>query len=172
LRPRADVHCHAHGHSHSDPDADRNCNADLYQDGDSHADLAPRSDSGAYSDRRASDANRRGSYQRFSNRDVRIGTFATTHGLTGDGSLSALDATRILQYSVGLLSRFAAAQTCGSDWLFIPNEPMIADAYAIEPSLRSGTCSRGAYVYSPLTGNATGQNFTGVLLGDCTGNWH
>ena len=40
--------------------------------------------------------------------------------VTGNGSLSALDAANILQRQVGLLTRFSAATRCDSDWLFDP----------------------------------------------------
>jgi hypothetical protein len=35
----------------------------------------------------------------------------------------------------------------------------------------AGPCQPGAISCSPLVGNPSGQNFTAILFGDCTGNW-
>src|SRR5262249_5236122 len=43
-----------------------------------------------------------------------------TCDVSGNGTVGALDAALILQYSVGLISSFPAARTCGSDWAFMP----------------------------------------------------
>jgi hypothetical protein len=85
--------------------------------------------------------------------------------VTADGSLSALDATRILQLTVGLIPQFTAAQACNSDWLFIPVHG------GQGPVLNGGSCQPGAITLSQLPGDVSGQDFTALLLGDCTGNW-
>jgi hypothetical protein len=90
--------------------------------------------------------------------------------VTGNGSLSALDASRILQFAVGQLSRFAAAENCGSDWLFVPVGGG-AQARAIVPVLSDPTCQPGAFAYEPLQSSMTQQNFLAATFGDCTGNW-
>ncbi len=89
--------------------------------------------------------------------------------VSGNHTTSALDAAQILRYSVGALERFPVAETCGSDWMFLPT----ADdevGRAIPPSLDAG-CTRGAIAFEPLTGEAAAQDFSAVLFGDCTGNW-
>ena len=91
--------------------------------------------------------------------------------VTGNGSLSALDAANILQRQVGLLTRFSAATRCDSDWLFDPVATPGTGRRLITPLLSSSTCRRGAIAYEPLTGNQTQQDFVGILFGDCTGNW-
>ncbi len=91
--------------------------------------------------------------------------------VTGDGTLSTLDAAYILQRAVGNASPFPAAQTCASDWLFTPAATAAANQSPIEPALATGICQPGAIAFAPLAANAGGQSFTAILLGDCTGNW-
>ena len=63
----------------------------------------------------------------------------------GDGVLTALDAAYILQKSVGILE--GAFPGSGAEWYF-----------------------DGAKSFT-LTANKSGVDFTGILLGDVTGNW-
>jgi hypothetical protein len=91
--------------------------------------------------------------------------------VTGDGTLSALDAARILQYTVGALPQLPAAQLCGSDWLFVPSPAPAPQATSIAPSLSSGSCQPGGIAFAPLASDATGENFQAILIGDVTGNW-
>jgi hypothetical protein len=91
--------------------------------------------------------------------------------VTGNGSLSALDATRILQRQVGLLTRFAAADQCASDWIFAPVPSAALNQRLIQPALSTGSCTRGAIALEPMVGANTGQHFHAMLFGDCTGNW-
>ena len=91
--------------------------------------------------------------------------------VTGDGTVSALDATRILQYAVGLLPQLPAAQTCGSDWLFVPAPTAAPPASSIAPALSASTCQSGAIGFSALSSDASGEDFQAVLIGDVTGNW-
>jgi hypothetical protein len=90
---------------------------------------------------------------------------------TGNGSLTALDATRILQLAVGMRSRLPAAIACGSDWAFFPDVAGAPPPTLVTPSFAGGTCTLGAIVHDPLAGAAAGQNFRAAVLGDCTGNW-
>src|SRR5207249_2167691 len=100
-------------------------------------------------------------------------TFSSSQRLacdvTGDGTLSALDAVRILQYKVGLISTLPVADTCASDWVFVPASAG-ANAQVVEPAVSSGSCQTGAVEFQPLTGTLTNQDFSAVLFGDCTGN--
>ena len=91
--------------------------------------------------------------------------------VTGNGSLSALDAANILQRQVGLLPRFSAAVRCDSDWLFDPVATAGAGRRLITPLLTATSCRRGAIAYEPLSGDQGAQDFVGIVLGDCTGNW-
>lgn len=91
--------------------------------------------------------------------------------VTGSGTLSALDATRILQERVGLLETFPAVEACASDWLFVPSPAAVPNQTVVPPLLAPAACQRGAIAFAPLAGQATGQDFSAVLIGDCTGNW-
>ncbi|MEO8604017.1 MAG: dockerin type I repeat-containing protein [bacterium] len=90
--------------------------------------------------------------------------------VTGDGTVSALDAARILQLVAGLRSRLPVAEACGSDWVFIPDPAAIANQRLVTPQM-SPICAPGAIAFEPLAPPASGQDFLGVLFGDCTGNW-
>ena len=90
----------------------------------------------------------------------------------GNGIISALDAVFILQYAVGLIQSFPVAATCGSDWAFVPVPAPTPNQQLIQPQMTAGSCQPGAIVLSPLVGGADNQDFSAVLFGDCTGNWH
>ena len=91
--------------------------------------------------------------------------------VTGDGQLSALDATRILQFSVGVIPRLPVATTCGSDWTFMPEPPVSQQQSVIDPAIAGGSCSDGKIMLGDLVQDAADQNFHAILFGDCTGNW-
>jgi len=88
--------------------------------------------------------------------------------VTGDGTLSALDATKILQFSAGVINQLPVAALCHSDWLF---NPVSTQGSLVQPDVGGGACQTGAIVLNMQTGQATNQNFQGILFGDCTGNW-
>jgi hypothetical protein len=91
--------------------------------------------------------------------------------VNGNGALSAFDASLILRYAIGLISRFPVATTCNSDWAFIPDPLPAANQALIQPQPGQTTCTPGAVAYHPLTASAGQQNFLALLFGDCTGNW-
>lgn len=90
---------------------------------------------------------------------------------TGDGTISTLDAVYLLQFSAGLIDRLPVAKLCDSDWLFYPLPGSEENQQVVTPAMISGACQQGAIVLNPLVGSAPQQNFSGILLGDCTGNW-
>ena len=93
--------------------------------------------------------------------------------VTGNGSLSTLDATVILQFKVGLVGNFPLAQSCASDWLFVPTPSPVPNQSIIAPlSTTVDGCRPGAIEFQPLAGQAANQDFAAILIGDCTGNWH
>lgn len=96
---------------------------------------------------------------------------AVAADVTGDGTVTPLDASRILQFVVGKLAKFPVAGICGSDWAFVPNPVAAANQQVMLPLLGGGTCQHGEIAYVPLAETVSGQNFLGVLFGDCTGNW-
>ncbi len=79
--------------------------------------------------------------------------------VSGNGSISPFDASYILRYSVGLISSFPV----GADWGFVPNSFVIDENNWNE--------APDSIDYSPLNSNQTGQDFTGIVYGDVTGNW-
>jgi sugar lactone lactonase YvrE len=90
--------------------------------------------------------------------------------VSGNGSVSALDASLILRYKVGLDPSLRAANTCGS-WLFRPIPASVPHQVVIEPSPSISPCRVGTIAYDPLMTDAPRQDFVGILFGDCTGNW-
>jgi hypothetical protein len=90
---------------------------------------------------------------------------------TGNGSISSLDAARILQRVVGKIPALPVAQTCGSDWAFLPDADAMLHQSVIDPILTTGNCQAGSIAFTPLGGDAQHRDFRAVLFGDCTGNW-
>jgi hypothetical protein len=90
--------------------------------------------------------------------------------VTGNGFLSSLDAARVLQLRVGLLTHLPVAIDCGSDWGFVPVPAPTPNQSStdFEPAI---PCQAGNISYQPLAGVAEGQDFVALLFGDCTGNW-
>lgn len=91
--------------------------------------------------------------------------------VNGDGTLSAVDAVRILQLAVQKFSRLPSAVACDSDWLFIPDPLVVPHQHLIQPQLTAQGCGQGAIVFEQLAAHTDGQDFRAVLLGDCDGDW-
>jgi len=90
--------------------------------------------------------------------------------VTGNGTVTAFDAARLLQRVVGIISRLPVGELCGSDWVFVP-VPGAEPNQSVVPPLLNGTCGRGRISFDPLASMATGQDFRAILFGDCSGNW-
>ena len=91
--------------------------------------------------------------------------------VTGNGSASALDATFILQRTVGLLDRLPVAESCDSDWAFIPEPAPAPGQTLIQPRPGSQGCTPGGIAYATVAGTLAAQDFAALVFGDCTGNW-
>jgi Dockerin type I domain len=91
--------------------------------------------------------------------------------VTGNGSFSALDATRILQFQAGIISRFAAADACGSDWLFQPVPSPTPNQTLVQPVVSQSVCQHGRITLTSFTPPLAGRDFHAILLGDVSGNW-
>ena len=91
--------------------------------------------------------------------------------VTGNGHVSALDASRILQVAVGQVASVPIANVCDSDWAFVPEPTALPNQRLVQPELGSNSCRPGGIVFDPLLGDAPQQDFIAVLFGDCTGNW-
>ncbi len=90
--------------------------------------------------------------------------------VTGDGTVSPLDAARILQLVAGMRSRFPVAETCGSDWVFVPVPASVPHQHIVAPQM-APMCSPGAIAYDELPTPVDAQDFLALVFGDCTGNW-
>lgn len=92
---------------------------------------------------------------------------------TGTGSLTALDATRILQFVAGISPALPAVQNQPSDWSFFPDFSAQPGITPVQPAF-SGAVPPvfGGAVLTPLGPGTTTLDFSGALIGDCTGNWH
>jgi hypothetical protein len=91
--------------------------------------------------------------------------------VTGDGQLTALDAARILQFSVGTLGRLPVGDTCGADWSFMPDPAPMQQRSVTDPHIDRGACSDGKITLEGLADDTPDQDFRAILFGDCTGNW-
>jgi hypothetical protein len=91
--------------------------------------------------------------------------------VTGNGTLSALDASRILQLTVGQIDSLPVAQTCGSDWVFVPQPLTVPQQRLVAPLLSDTSCQMGAIAFEPLQADVAQQDFAAAVFGDCTGNW-
>jgi hypothetical protein len=89
--------------------------------------------------------------------------------VTGNGTLSALDATLLLQYATGLISTFPVRTACNSDWVFIPNPASAPGQTLVQP--QPGPSGARWYRLRDATTSLDEQNFSALVFGDCTGNW-
>lgn len=88
----------------------------------------------------------------------------------GSGSLTAFDASAILQLQVGLIQQLPVAIRCDSDWLFRPLVTSSGNITATAAVLSPG-CQLASLNYTGLSDNVEGQDYSGILLGDCNGSW-
>jgi len=92
--------------------------------------------------------------------------------VSGDGQVDVNDAVLVLQHVVGLLPRFPVAQTCNSDWAFVPEAAAVPNQQVTYPQIATSSCQpNGSVTYRPLAGQANNQNFSAILFGDCLGRW-
>jgi hypothetical protein len=91
--------------------------------------------------------------------------------VTGNGRVSGLDASMILQYSVQDMPELPVAASCGSEFLFATNVAPGGGLTTIEPEVSPGTCTNGAIVFDDLTTSVGGQDFIAIAIGDCSGDW-
>ena len=68
------------------------------------------------------------------------------------------------------LERFPVAESCGSDWAFVPIPSAVPNQTLTGPLMSGDGCRPGSIGYDPLAGAAANQNFKAVLFGDCTGS--
>lgn len=91
--------------------------------------------------------------------------------VTGNGTISSLDAARIVQFRVGIIDRLPVANTCDSDWLFLPDPAAAPNQTLLQPAITTTSCTLGGIAYNPLVSPVHAQDFIAILFGDCTKNW-
>jgi hypothetical protein len=91
--------------------------------------------------------------------------------VTGNGTITTLDAVRILDLSVGAIARLPVAEACGSDWVFVPDPLNLPNQHLIEPVPGEHSCQLGGIMLDPAPDDAPQQDFAAVLFGDCTRSW-
>ncbi len=89
--------------------------------------------------------------------------------VNGSGSITSIDAVHILQRVVGMPGEFPVVQSCGSMWGFLPAAQSVSTPIQALPGPTS--CQPGGLQFSSLTTSASGQDFLGVVFGDCNGSW-
>ncbi len=82
---------------------------------------------------------------------------------SGDSTVSALDASNVLRYSVGLIDRFPIMKDDGDFWRFLPLSSILTDADWFKAS--------SSLHYAPLAEDRYKQNFLGIVYGDVSQNW-
>jgi hypothetical protein len=88
--------------------------------------------------------------------------------VTGNGSVSALDASHILRYRVQKLAYFDVSAACESDWFFIPTADPATGQSNNPPAISNGSCEPGNISYSTLREALQGQDFVAAPFGDCS----
>lgn len=96
--------------------------------------------------------------------------------VTGDGTVSHIDALRILENAVarataGPQTPFAVSERCNADFILLPRPSAQPNQSVNEPAVSPQWCSRGNISYAPLGGSAGNQDFVAVAAGDVTGDW-
>ena len=86
------------------------------------------------------------------------------------GALSHEDGLEILGFSALRALRFAAAESCGSDWLLLPRVVTPGSAEVIEMELAGGQCQLPRVLV--LAGvDSVEIEFTAAAFGDCSSSW-
>ena len=91
---------------------------------------------------------------------------------SGDGTLSALDASYILARVVDPTDHLPVADQCGSDFAFQPSVAPPIAGRALSHHAAGGVCQSGAIELEPLLAATAGLDFRAAAFGDCTGNWN
>ena len=91
---------------------------------------------------------------------------------SGSGTISGIDAglirSYVLSHAVGKDVTFPAAQSCGSDWLFVPASESSKTRLVQWPMLSPGMCELGGVSeLAPRDDAHFTEDFFAVRLGDC-----
>jgi hypothetical protein len=91
--------------------------------------------------------------------------------VSGNGSVTALDAALLLRFAVGSETSLPASSACNSAWLFLPALEPGAAGTENPPAIAPPLCQPGSIVHEVLAGSDLQQNFRAIPLGDCDGDW-
>jgi hypothetical protein len=93
--------------------------------------------------------------------------------VNGSHSLTAIDASLILQWRTGLIPQLPvhAASRCNSLWILTPFAQTVPDQILTFARPWVLPCQHGAVSFQPLSGPAQNQDFRLVLFGDSNGSW-
>ena len=108
-----------------------------------------------------------------------LGSYVVTPSKTGDvNGISAADASTVLQYLIGLASlnaiQQAAADVTGNSTISAFDAAQIArHAVALPDTFLTGSWKfiPSSRSYENVPSDITGENYTGILMGEVTGNW-
>jgi hypothetical protein len=106
-------------------------------------------------------------FQAAKRRRVVEGLQRTACDAGADGKISSKDAKQLLARAVGNAPELPAVTVCGGSWIFLPAPVTAPNQTIAPPTVTRVSCAGGAITYAPLAGAITGQDFTGVALGDC-----
>ena len=94
--------------------------------------------------------------------------------VTGNGTVSALDAQLILERITGSLAAFPVEQACGTRWFAFPEPSQtVSGQTVVSPQVNVSTpsCLQGEIRYTNLSQSLIGQNFVLGLFGDVNASW-
>jgi hypothetical protein len=91
--------------------------------------------------------------------------------VSGNGTITAHDASLILQVVLSLIPTLPVIEACSSAWIFMPDPPELANQTVIDPQISSGDCIHGAIELHPLSGRVGARNFRAILFGDVNNTW-
>lgn len=91
--------------------------------------------------------------------------------VTGNGTVSALDAALTLRYVLGAIPTLPAWQACGSPTIFLPSTTHTVGVTVFQPLLTPSLCTSGAISATLNSAPWSGYDFTAVRIGDCDGTW-
>lgn len=88
--------------------------------------------------------------------------------VSGNGVLTSYDAALVLRHSIGALSQFPIASTCGATTVYRADPG--GDGIGQTPVLAT-ECRRGGATFGSLGSSGATQDFDAILLGDVDASW-
>jgi len=92
--------------------------------------------------------------------------------VSGNGTVSTLDASQLLRFLVGSEAALPVASVCGSEWAFLPIATESFGQSRTEPFIVDGVCTAGSLTYEPPLTASSDRDFLAIPFGDCDGSWN